>query len=308
MRTLAVCLTVGALGAGAYRALTLVPTSHDFGKAGVQGEVYRVFRISGVTAATAPTLRAELTGRDSVDWYLQNDGSACWWPGRQDSNYVNNNPSPFPGTCDPFEVTFHPRTEGRKTAVLVVKDELGNRATAQLTGEAVAALCTNKVVFCNYAHLYSGTFNQTSNVETQDSYLRSTVMVTVTRGEAVCLGTQTQFQRNADPETVTKEISGPGLFAVEFLLGNNDSLKYRISFACPEPARRGEPGVPPTYASTATELNEAVMYAQDLLAGSEDYPAPEADPDNGVTGMVRTTWELRTRPLPPRPPTPPPMR
>lgn len=305
MRAIAVWLTLGALGAVAHRALTLVPSSHDFGKAAVQGEAYREFRISGVTATTAPTLKAELTGRDAVDWYLQNDGMACWWPGRQDPNYRNDNPSSFGGTCEPFAVTFHPKTEGRKSAVLVVVDQLGNRVTAQLTGEAVPALCTNRVVFCNYAHLYSGAFHQTYNIEAQDSHLRSSVSVTVTKGEALCVGTQTQFQRGADPETVTKEITGPGLFAVEFLKDENDSLKYRISFGCPEPARRGERGAPPTYASTATELNQAVMYAQDLLAGSEDYPAPEADPENGVTGMVRTTWELRTRPLPPRPPPPP---
>lgn len=300
MRGIAVLLALGGLGAAATTALMLEPASHDFGNVAVHGEAEFEFRLSGATVRNADDLRVAIRGPDSVDWNILGDEVGCTWPGRFDS--TRRTRPGFPGICDPLGVRFSPKSEGRKNAVLEVTDSLGNRATARLRGNAVAALCTNRVVFCNYAHLYTGAFHQTYNIEAQDSYLRSSVSVTVTKGEALCVGSQTQFQRGADPETVTKEITGPGLFAVEFLKDENDSLKYRISFGCPEPARRGERGAPPTYASTATELNQAVMYAQDLLAGSEDYPAPEADPENGVTGMVRTTWELRTRsPDPPAP-------
>lgn len=309
-------LTLGALGAVAHRALTLVPSSHDFGKAAVQGEVYREFRISGVTATTAPTLRATLTGRDPDDWYLQNDGMACWWDGRSDSLHRVRAPSAFSGTCDPFAVTFKPRTEGRKTAMLVVTDQLGNRVAAQLTGEAVAALCTNRLVFCNYAHHYSGTISLTSvdTVLTEDHQARSEVAIeiAVTLGQVQCTGYRREFERSGykgEMDTEIKgegSISGPGLLAIEFDYRGRQPV-YLLTFACPAPAMRRTNIA--LKAGTATEqrfpAEPADWGGSEMVADPQPSREPmmsplqgsfrhdRLDPENSTGGYTRTSWNLR---------------
>ena len=44
-----------------------------------------------------------------------------------------------------------------------------------------------------------------------------------------------------------------------------------------------------------TYQQRATSIAQNVLKGSSNYPAPETDPVNNVTGSVQVTWNI-TRP------------
>jgi hypothetical protein len=120
---------------------------------------------------------------------------------------------------------------GQKHATLVVSVGPGNWTSATLEGEAVAALCTNRVVFCNYAHHYSGVVSWRGE--------GGHANVDVVKGVASCNAT------TGDGAGMT---SGSGLIAVEF--GKDDEMPagfYRITVACPiryppEPARPAELG------------------------------------------------------------------
>lgn len=260
----------GAGSAGTHAAISLEPTAHDFGQGLIRGGTWVRFELGGVWRGDSVTMR--LTGPDSADFALR-------------AFPVGPNPcSPDPWgrslACDVI-ASFHPRSTGPKRAVLEVVDQAGNRATAPLTGVGVMPICTNEVVWCNYAHYYSGHFTYSENVQNARSRSSTTVTVWLSRGDAVCIGRQTQFVRGGDPETVTEEINGRGEVGVEFLQGERDSLVYRISIGCP--------GL-----QTATSQHRASMTAQGLLTGSEEYVPFEGEADPGTTGLTRIMWSLYT--------------
>ena len=154
--------------------------------------------------------------------------------------------------------------------------------------------CQMKVVSCNYAHLYSGQFSWTSTLRGPESQLHEQVTVTVKSGVADCLGTvRTTDQGRTKSET----ISGPGLFAVEFERDSADSLVYRITAACPPPTGAGSPAQRAELGHNDRETYQqrATKIGQNELKGGSNYPAPETDEVNHVTGTVQVAWNI-TRP------------
>lgn len=212
---------VGISVAGA--ALSIAPASHNFGKVAVMGSVQQAFTVtlpSGV--ARGASLTYAIAGPDAADFILP----------------------PPAGTIDPFdpmrpcppgpqgracskEVVFWPHGLGPKQATLVVTDNSGNRATAALSGEGVKALCTNTVVWCNYAIHYSGVVSYAGEA--------GHVNVDVVQGVASC---------NAASPGESGLTTGPGLIGVEF--GRDGEMPggfYRITVACPI-HYTSEPGYP----------------------------------------------------------------
>ena len=154
--------------------------------------------------------------------------------------------------------------------------------------------CQMKVVSCNYAYLYSGRFSWTNALNGPASQFKEQVSVSVNNGVADCLGT---VHETSNGQTQNGTISGPGLFAVEFELDSANKLVYRITAACPTAAGMGSPVQPAElghHDMTTYEQRPATI-AQKTMQGTSNYPAPETDPVNGVTGTVQVTWNI-TRP------------
>ena len=154
--------------------------------------------------------------------------------------------------------------------------------------------CQMKVVSCNYAYLYSGQFSWTNTIKGSASQFHEQVTVGVKNGVADCLGTVTDTDNG---QTTTGKVSGPGLFAVEFERDSTNKLVYRITAACPtaegmgSPVQRAELG----HHDRETYQQRATTIGQKALQGGSNYPAPETDSVNGVTGSVQVTWNI-TRP------------
>ena len=115
--------------------------------------------------------------------------------------------------------------------------------------------------------------------------------VGVKNGVADCLGT---VRETSNGQTTTGQISGPGLFAVEFERDSANKLVYRITAACPTPAGMGSPVQRAELGHNDRETYQqpATAIAQKVLKGGSNYPAPETDPVNGVTGTVQVTWNI----------------
>jgi hypothetical protein len=154
--------------------------------------------------------------------------------------------------------------------------------------------CQMKVVSCNYAYLYSGKFSWTNALNGPSSQFKEQVSVGVTNGVANCLGT---VRETSNGQTVNGTVSGPGLFAVEFERDSTNRLVYRITAACPTAAGMGSPVQPAElgHHDQSTYEQRADTIGQKTLKGTSNYPAPETDPVNGVTGTVQVTWNI-TRP------------
>jgi len=154
--------------------------------------------------------------------------------------------------------------------------------------------CQMKVVSCNYAYLYSGTFSWSITLNGPASQFREQVSVGVNNGVADCLGT---VQETSNGQTQNGTVSGPGLFAVEFERDSTNQLVYRITAACPTVAGMGSPVQPAElgHHDMTTYEQRAVTIAQKVMQGTSNYPAPETDPVNNVTGTVQVTWNI-TRP------------
>lgn len=152
--------------------------------------------------------------------------------------------------------------------------------------------CQMKVVSCNYAYLYSGQFSWTNTINGAASQFYEQVTVGVKNGVANCLGT---VRETSNGQTTTGTISGPGLFAVEFERDSTNKLVYRITGACPTAAGMGSPVQPAElgHHDLETYLQRATAIAQKVLQGGSNYPAPETDTVNGVTGTVQVTWNIR---------------
>jgi hypothetical protein len=154
--------------------------------------------------------------------------------------------------------------------------------------------CQMKVVSCNYAHLYSGEFSWTNTLNGPSSQFHEQVTVSVKNGVADCLGT---VRETSNGQTTSGKVSGPGLFAVEFERDSAGKLVYRITAACPtaagmgSPVQRAELG----HHDQETYQQRATAIAQKVLQGGSNYPAPETDEVNHVTGTVQVAWNI-TRP------------
>ena len=154
--------------------------------------------------------------------------------------------------------------------------------------------CQMKVVSCNYAHLYSGQFSWTNTLNGPASQFHEQVTVTVKDGAANCLGT---VRETSNGQTTSGTVSGPGLFAVEFERDSANQVVYRITAACPTAAGMGSPVQKAElgHHDMETYQQRPATIGQKSLKGSSNYPAPETDPVNHVTGTVQVTWDI-TRP------------
>jgi hypothetical protein len=292
--------SAAALGITVAAAITISPASHDFGDAARQGSVWALFQLTVSPVTRGDTVRVSITGPDTADFAV----------GGQPNSTQAIDPTTCPvgsqgSVCD-VGVEFHPQSGsilGPKAATLVVTNRAGTRVTAALKGKVVAALCQHIVVPCNYAMFYSGTFDWSSGLSGPGGSYSETVLVAVTNGVAFCSGTATDA---GNGRSRTGAITGPGLIAVEFLDEFVDSLRihrlvYRITAACPSPhwpATADEPATP----SRPAELGhgEQGSYNQPAtglgmknLVGSSSDTSPDADPANGVTGLVSVRWSLK---------------
>ena len=290
--------SVSVLGLATY-VVTVRPLAHDFGTVAVKGRGGHptAFTITVPAGRLVSGASGFIGGADAADFGVQGD-STCTSP-------------IAPQTCT-LDVEFTPKSLGAKVAKLIVSDGQGGTATASLTGTAVEPVCTNRVVFCNYGHFYSGTFNWTSNLTGPGNSSSETVSVTVVDGVATCNGSATSNSppMNNYPGRSTKgTVTGTGLFAVEFVrdtvinptnkANNTTRLVYRVTVACPSPSWPATVDGPAT-PSRPAELGDffqqsynqpATAVGMDLI-GSISYPAPETDQVNGVVGAVKVDWSL----------------
>ena len=182
----------------------------------------------------------------------------------------------------------HPRDFGR-----AISAEVGRSDT----------LCLHKVVPCNSAHLYSGSFSWQSALLGEFGQNRRSITVTVVKGEATCDGSETDvsISKVGDQTYTTTEvgtIKGPGLIAVEFDEDSAGALVYRVTGACPSPvwqASRQAPSRPAELGNSYYEQSynqPATAIGIDLI-GSRSEPHPDTDQENGVSGSIRVTWSLK---------------
>ena len=261
--------------------LTISPESNDFGKVTVRSRVRQVFTVSGVIDRTTATL----TGPNAADFVIQTN--------QLDATCVDDANSPV---CR-VDVDFAPRSLGPKAATLVVTSARAGRITAQLRGIGVNPICENKVVFCNYAFLYSGNFDWNTTLRGDGSSTVTDVKVNIINGRAGCVGTQT-ISDSGGPHVWS--VNGTGLVAVEFKLDENRRRVYKISVACPQPYNSSTPQSPAELGLFGQETDDQVYVVTGNsvvpdfdLRGTRSFPAPEADPENGVTGTTTLTWTLR---------------
>lgn len=191
---------------------------------------------------------------------------------------------------------------GPKRARLEVTDSRGGVAKATLSDTVVAPVCTNNVVFCNYAHLYSGTFNWINKNSSATSSHSENVAVTVTLGVAVCNGTVVDTENG---RSITGAVTGKGLIGVEFdeevdPTTNTKQTVYRITAACPSadfPATADAPATPSRPAELGhffqETLNQPIGSVGSDLLGSISLPSPETDQLNGVVGTIQINWSLK---------------
>jgi len=254
-------------------AFTLQPLSADLGEVAVGGgSNAKQFVVSDPAGAARDSITPTLSGRDAADFVLEQGGCNNWPAQNQCSLYVY----------------FYPKSKGVKVAQLDVRDRKGRTVSASLKGTGVAPVCTNNVVFCNYAFLYSGNFDWTTASET--------VKVQVVNGVATCNGSATLQGR---PKGI---VSGTGLVAVEFVRGTipdsagkegPERLVYRVTVACPSPA------VPATSDGAALPSRPAELgdFFQQTYNQPVDAVAPRtlvgsiSTPVEGE-GTVSVSWSL----------------
>ena len=280
-------------------SITITPANHDFGEYAVNAVAYSPTEFTITVSGNVPpgtTLTGGLTGPDASDFGLANGATIrqanC---SREAQGY----------RCTTF-VQFQPHSLGVKQARLEVSDGHGGQGVAQLKGTGIGPLCLHRVVPCNYALHWSGTFGWTSTLNSEGSQYRETVQVNVINGSASCTGSATQ---SGNGRSLTGPIVGTGLFAVEFLHDPVYPWVYLITAACPSPHWPATDGYPATpsqpaelghneYTSEKQPAASRRMDPQQLLRelprlqGSITYPSPDTDPLNGVTGSVTVSWNL----------------
>ncbi len=274
----AAALTVGFL----VSSITITPASRDYGDVAVNGTTTKTFVVGGL--ATRDSALAIVTGPDARQWIIQASTNLC----RVDPQ--------DPDPCS-FEVSFNPNSTGPKTATLVVRDFRGGRVTAQLKGKGVVALCEMKVVFCNYAHLYTGVFKWNSVLTAPKSSTIIAVQADVVGGRVTCNGSETLTE---DGVSRVLKVQGNGLIAVEFKVDDTNSKVYNITVACPSPGDAGNPSQPAelghfdqqSYDQRKTSAGVDVAPGVDLI-GTNDYEDGASDAANGVNGRVTVSWSLK---------------
>lgn len=269
------------------RMLTLTPTSVDYGKAGAPAG-YALRQITVSTDVVGELLTLSLTGPHAGHFRINHGGDL----GGTAVLKCADEHGAVLRVC-PFGVDFRPLSMGIKTATFTVTNARGQRASASLRGEGVAEFCELKVVSCNYAHLYSGTFSWKIDLRDADTRTSTNVTVNVIKGVAACSGAFHEIDPNVEP--IHGTISGPGLIGVEFLSDPVHPLAARIVVACPSTQQPGVPSQPATLGNTNT-MDSDRQPAQAIgvnLSGTINYPAPESDPVNGISGTVQVTWDLK---------------
>jgi hypothetical protein len=218
--------------------------------------------------------------------------------------------TPNGGKVCVVEVEFRPHSVGAKRAVLRVTKIGGGTATATLTGTGVIPLCTYTVVPCNYAHLYDGTFSWTIRLQGPHGSDDLSVIASIEAGRVNCNGSQ--VTRRPDGVSWTGTIVGRGLIGVEFIADEAYPLASSITVACPSARFPDHADGSRGWDSEPAEVGSSFSFqtppararvAGEPLAGTLNYPPPETDALNGVTGTVSVQWNLwRTGQPPPPPP------
>ena len=294
-----------ALGAAVQATITVTPVSHDFGDVAVGGAMTQTFQIMPAPGTPQGTvLWLAITGPDKMDFKPALIPDII-----VDTGSINGCPNGPQGPVCTQDVLFYPKSLGPKQATFVITDGLAHRVTVPLKGKGVSPICTNQVVFCNYAQFYSGTFDWVSTINAPNSQYKETVRVDVTNGVAVCNGSATSTDNG---QSKTGAITGPGLIAVEWLPDSMYTWVYRITAACPTPdwppGPNGEAATPSQPAElghldrssdkqTEPQTSRAPTLEQAIaglarLQGTLSYPAPETDQPNGVNGAVVVNWNL----------------
>lgn len=293
-----------------HAAITITPRSHDFGDIGVNGmSPTQTFQVSVPNPVLGNKLTNKIVGADARDFVLNSNDTTPV----SDPNLCTQSSQ---GARCKAMVDFRPRSVGAKLARLEITDRFGNRATADLKGKGVAPTCIMRVVPCNYAHLWSGVFTWTSTTSGAGETDTETVDVTVVNGVASCNGGVTTSSQGI---TRTGKIQGTGLFAVEFMMDTDKTIKgkavlgvaywvYRITAACPSVhllATADEPELPSRpaemghgeqssdkqpMAATPMTLDQAISRLPKLEGR---ISIPSSDPINGVTGNLTVTWSLK---------------
>jgi hypothetical protein len=292
-------LLVAAVRAG----ITVTPSSYDFGNVAVGASKATDFRIQlSPTTPPATLVLLSYQGMDKMDF---GTGTVDTIPIAMTMDCSSTSQ----GQVCTKTIAFYPKILGPRHATLVISDGRGNQVTVPLKGNGVAPICTNRVVFCNYAHLYSGTFGWNRTLNGPNSQYKETVEVTITNGVAVCNGSATSSGQGTSQ---TGAITGKGLFAVEWLDDPMYPWVYQITAACPTPDWPAGPNGEAATPSQPAELghNDQSTYKQsDILIkpgmtleqaidvmyriqGTLTYPAPETDQLNGVSGGVVVSWSL----------------
>jgi hypothetical protein len=170
---------------------------------------------------------------------------------------------------------------------LIVRDTLGT------------ATCEPKVVFCNYAHLYSGGFSWNDSLKGAKSSTFIAMRADIDGLRVACNGTETMTDEGG---TKVLKSQGTGLVAVEFKDDENQRPAYNITVACPSPGDAETPSQPAelghfdqqTYDQLKTSGGPRIIPGVALI-GSSRYENPAADSVNGVTGTVTVTWNLKRK-------------
>ncbi len=288
---------------------TLTPNRHDFGPTVVTTFApYFSFQVTLPSGALATdSIDVSIGGQHPTDFKVSGGGGKkeCTTPRPGGGNGI-------PGSCQ-VPVTFTPRALGPRTADLWVVDKQGRQVKATLVGTGIKPLCTNAVVFCNYAFMYTGTFGWRSIL--QGDYGSNTRSITVNiQGEsATCDGAETEVsisivgnQRHAT--TNTGRIYGDGLIGVELLQDSLGRPAYQVTVACPSPAWPAAMGRSREPAELGTSYEEKTypvriifppgsppQYPGDTLVGNRNEPHPDTDPANNVSGSIVVTWKLTAR-------------
>jgi len=238
------------LGGWAGYALTLTPTSADFGELSVGAVVTREFKLT-----RSDTLRTVLSleGPNASEFVVGSEssitrgaaGGGSPGPGESDTLLACSNTAygaPYT-TCD-VRVDLRPATLGIKTATLVVTDAHGQRVTAALHGKAIVPECKPVLVPCNWAIGYMGTItihevDSTVNSDRNARY-ETTLDVMIDQGKVTCKGQRNEFEQNlvddkaVDEMTFVGAITGPGMAAIEFQ-PENGKMSYLLTYACATP-------------------------------------------------------------------------
>ena len=294
-------------------AVTITPTSADYGKLSVGAVVARSFKIT-----RSDTLRTivSLEGPDPTEFFIRGPehemhrGEAdtlygCWNEALQRSLTA----------CD-VSVDFRPTSEGIKTATLVVTDFHGQKASATLRGEAGVPDCKPELVPCNWAISYVGgiDLHEVDSVINSDRVARHTtdLSITITQGVVKCDGHYVEFEQNLQDGKPTDEmnfkavIRGPGLASIEFEPDQNGKMTYTLHYACATPTgTRESKSLRFNSSETETVAAEPADWRNSMIVGESEpateqgmkllqgkYQFSEFDPANQEGRRIKACWTL----------------